>query len=88
MHKTKKQKGRGPKQEPETVDQREKALGTFFSNMEQILLNNGVRGDITQQFVNILTKSVEQTQTPELIWFGNNMKDALGVLDTREKRNF
>ena len=24
MHKTKKQKGRGPKQEPETVDQREK----------------------------------------------------------------
>ena len=24
MHKTKKQKGRGPKQEPETADQREK----------------------------------------------------------------
>ena len=30
MHKTKKQKGRGPKQEPETVDQREKAIGAFY----------------------------------------------------------
>ena len=64
MHKTKKQKGRGPKQEPETVNQREKDIGTFLLNMEQILLDKGIKGDISQHFVNILTKSVEQTPTP------------------------
>ena len=56
--------------------------------MEQILLNNGIRGDIRQHFINILTKSVEQTPTPELIGFENNMKDALGEYDTRDKKKF
>ena len=89
MHKTKKQKGRGPKQEPETKEE-PKTKEEMLEKLKTILLDRDITGRIAQHFIEIMTKNVSNMSMSEFIDnlndFKINILDELDKLDTRDKK--